>query len=188
MSHITDTDAFERGAVGEAIVAEFLKQQGLGVVPVHQCNPDGAAVMRLQDDFFVLPDWLVFSSTEPVWVEVKTKQSAREFRKENELRHCINEYHYDQYLEVERLSGFDVWLFIYEEDSGKILRAPLNWLLPAQFLRASQSSGAFQSDVVFFRRNEFIDAGVRVDEFDEIRSCSTVDRFRTSPPNDPFSE
>lgn len=185
---IADTDAFKRGSVGEAIVAEFLKQQGLEVVPAHECNPDGAAVMRSQDDFFVLPDLLVFSNTEPVWVEVKTKESAIEFRQKSELRHCINEHHYDQYLKVEHLSSFDVWLFVYEEDSGKILRAPLNWLPPAQFLSASQSSGAYESDVVFFRRNDFIDAGVCVNEIGEIRNCSTVDEFRNSPRNDPFSE
>ena len=188
MTDFTDSSLFERGSIGEQNVATFLKENGWAVVPTHECNPGDAALMRGMDKSFILPDLLSFDTKRAIWIEVKTKEKPRLYKKRNEYRHCIDEYQYREYLQVESLTGSNVWLFVYEENTDKILRAPVNWLPVVQTLPPEDSNGAFDNTVVFFRRNDFIDTGIIVAE-NGIRTGKTGDRaLRNPPPNDPFAE
>ena len=63
-----------------------------------------------------------------IWVEVKTYTHPVLNRKFGINVHGIEKRHYDQYLEVERQSGNDVWLLINETESGCVLKAKLGTL------------------------------------------------------------
>jgi Holliday junction resolvase len=187
MGNDTESSHYERGSIGEQNVGVFLKRNGWAVLPAHECNPGNAALLQGADDSFVLPDLLSFNSRQRIWAESKVKEKSQLYRKRNEYRHCIDEYNYKEYLAVQSLTGIPVWVFIYEEDTQKLIRAPLNWVPVVQRLSPEESDFKFDEPIVLFRRNDFIDTGVGVID-GEVETGLTIDRnLRNPPPNDPFA-
>jgi hypothetical protein len=122
---------FVRGRTGEQVVARFLQERGFYVIPSYDYSgDDGDKPPRLQGsaDAFPVPDLDVARNGDRRWVEVKTKTAAIEYRKAGELRHGINLRHLESYRKVERETGTECWLAIYEESTGDLLAQTLTGL------------------------------------------------------------
>ena len=105
-----------------------------------------------------IPDLDVSKDGRRFWVEVKTKTRSNEYRKQGILKHGIHVSHFEQYLEVERITGTAVWLVIYEESTGALLSQRLSELAKvADFDRRPVMA---RGGMVYFPRDSFINLGV----------------------------
>ena len=132
LHRLQDRDEFKRGNNGEKRVATFLRERGWHVLPSYDYSgEDGNKAPKLEGNraSFVIPDLDAARDGTRYWVEVKTKGAPVEWRKTGELRHGFSLRHIWEYKQVERITGCKVYVVIYEENSGKVICAPLSKLL-----------------------------------------------------------
>lgn len=118
-------------------MARWLQERGWFVIPSYDYSgADGDKAPRLQGlkEGFAVPDLDVARDGCRRWVEVKSKGRANEWRKAepwgrpNVPEHGIDYRNYEHYLEVKRQTGDEVWIAIYEEDTGILLAAEVEAL------------------------------------------------------------
>ncbi len=151
-----ETEVFKRGQNGEQVVALMLKKKGWFVVPVHELTgeaKDKAPAMEGHRNRIVLPDLDVCRDGMRRWVEVKTKDKADYTRITKRLEHGIAQRLYEQYIEVQRLSGCEVWLAVYEETTGEVIARSLNKLEP--YKRLDNGDKMERGGMIFFPRDQF---------------------------------
>jgi len=127
---------FLRGRAAEQLVARWLQERGWFVIPSYDYSgDDGNKAPRLQGlrAGYAVPDLDVARDGCRRWVEVKSKASAnvrrdRYWGKPNVPEHGIDHRNYLHYLEVKRQTGDEVWIAIYEEDTGVLLGAEIDTL------------------------------------------------------------
>lgn len=128
---LRESDEFIRGAAGEKRVAAWFQDRGWFVIPSYDyAGSNGDKAPRLQglSDAYAVPDLDIAKSGCRRWVEVKTKKEAVLWRKTQELRHGIEIRLLDQYQRVQKITGTDCWLAIYEESTGELMAQELNLL------------------------------------------------------------
>ena len=120
-------DKFQRqlafGQIAETDIALWLMHRGGVVLPIYDIEYDTGKGPRmfLVDRSLVAPDLLVFSRGSLKWIEAKHKSvftwhwtSARKGKSEVECWQTgIDQHHYRQYLEVEKVSGVPIWLLFF---------------------------------------------------------------------------
>src|SRR5690606_14799396 len=124
-----ETEEFRRGRNGERLVAELLQSRGWYVIPSYDYSgEDGDKPPRLQglSEAFPVPDLDIARDGQRRWAEVKTKAAATYTRLTGRLEHGIPKRHYWAYRRVQEITGCEVWLFIYEEQTGDVLCARLD--------------------------------------------------------------
>lgn len=126
-----DSIEFARGRKAEIEVAKWLQSRGWFVVPSYDYSgADGAKPPRLQGKCigFAIPDLDVAKEGIRHWVEVKLKGKQTLYRKTGVLEHGISLRLYRHYKRVQEITGTPVWLFILEQDSGKLLAKKMDVL------------------------------------------------------------
>lgn len=119
---------FNRGLQGETLVREWLKMQGLFVLPTSLIATGGAPALASHLKKVVASDILVSGLGRTYWAEVKTYQRSTWNNKRHREEHGIPIRLWQAYLEGERITGIPGYLYIlqlYEGDG----RTPLNRIL-----------------------------------------------------------
>src|SRR5690606_7501752 len=111
---------------------------------------------RLQGlrEAFPVPDLDIARGGIRRWAEVKTKAAATYTRLTGRLEHGIPKRHYRAYKRVQEITGCEVWLFIYEEDTGDVLCAKLDELEAVK--REYDGPKMSRGGMVFFPRDAFL--------------------------------
>lgn len=114
----------QRGRTAEELVADLFRQWGYYVIPSYEYSgrdDDKAPKLTGSVRGYTLPDLDVSGNGRRFWVEVKLKTEPTWTRKLQRYEHGIPLRHYQDYLEVERITGCPVYLAIVEENTGLIL-------------------------------------------------------------------
>ena len=128
---------FLRGRAAEQRVALWLQERGWYVIPSYDYSgTDGNKAPRLQglNVGHAVPDLDVASGGTRRWVEVKAKDRANVWRspmqwgRPNVPEHGVDHGNDLDYLEVKRITGDEVWIAIYEEDTGSLRAAEIDAL------------------------------------------------------------
>lgn len=101
----------------------------------------------------VLPDLDVSGPLHRYWLEVKGKDAPSYTRITGREEHGLAWRMYRDYLEVERLTGNPVYLFVYEMSSGRAMCQSLAKL--SQHVRRYGSDKMDYGGMAFFPRDEF---------------------------------
>jgi hypothetical protein len=153
---LRDTAEFKRGRSGEQIVAERLKRKGCFIIPSYDYSgEDNDKPPRLQGLLrsAIIPDLDVSRAGRRIWVEVKTKRRADWTRVTQRLEHGISLRHYNEYLDVQAITGTAVWLAIYEEETGDVLVQKLADLAAGARVYTGWKMG--RDGMVYFPRDAF---------------------------------
>lgn len=113
---------FIRGRNAEQRVAEWLQKHGWYVIPSYDYSgEDGNKAPKMHGlrERIVLPDLDVSRGGVRRWVEVKAKEKPDFTYKTQTWDHGIE--HYDDYVKVQRETGSEAWLAIYEMSSRELL-------------------------------------------------------------------
>lgn len=133
------------GKTGEGIIAQWMKRQGYNVLPVYekeQGDYKGPALYAV-DAQLIAPDMLVFQpSGKTVWIEAKTKSAFTLHRKSGHWVTGIDYRHYCDYLQVQAVSPWPVWLLFLHFD-GQAKDSP-----------AGCPTGLFGNKLTILQRNE----------------------------------
>jgi hypothetical protein len=136
MAAVCDRPEFLRGRAAEQMVAGWLQGRGWFVIPSYDYSgEDGRKVPRLQGlkTGHAVPDLDVARDGGRKWIEVKAKKEPNPrhdcyWGRPEVPEHGIDESHYLDYLEVKRITGDEVWIAIYEENTGLLLAAEISTL------------------------------------------------------------
>jgi len=123
----------ERGRRAEVAVSEWLQGRGCAVIPSYDyagSSDNKAPRIQSGKDHYVIPDLDVSHGGKRFWVEVKYNLHAAFNRKMGKYVHGIKRRHFVHYMAVEEVTGCKVWLFIYEEETERLLTASLHSLEP----------------------------------------------------------
>jgi len=137
-------------------VADFLKNKGWFVIPSYDYSgEDGNKAPKLQglNKNFVIPDLDISKEGKRKWAEVKTKTSASYTRITNQYEHGIPLRHFEHYQEVEKITGCEVWLFVYELEAETLLFQKLNILSLNK--RVYTGNKMNWDGMIFFPRDKF---------------------------------
>lgn len=150
------TPQWQFGSSTERLIASFLQQRGWWVIPSYDYSGQGndkAPKLQGADGGLVIPDLDVARAGERRWVEVKAKSHAVLHRRTNTLKHGIPLRHFHDYLRLQHITGCEVWLVVYEQDTGDVLMARLNALAgeKQEYAGGKMSRGG----MVFFPRSDF---------------------------------
>lgn len=101
------------GKTGEGIIAQWMKRQGYNVLPVYekeQGDYKGPALYTV-DGSLVAPDMVIFKQNgKAAWIEAKTKSAFTKHRITGRWVTGIDLRHYEQYIQVQQVSPWPVWL------------------------------------------------------------------------------
>lgn len=106
----------------ELLVAELLLNDGWQVVHAPAVDReaqkgDNAPLVRAIEEANRMPDIFCIKSGRSCFVEVKYKSSGPEYiNKNDQYEHFIDFPAWTDYHDIQKLSGIDVWLMIYEAD------------------------------------------------------------------------
>jgi len=162
MTAFCDTDEFKRGSTGEKIVATYLQQCGYYVIPSYDYSgDDGDKAPKLQGllQSYVIPDLDIAKDGKRKWCEVKTKHAATWTRTTQQWEHGIPKRHLDSYLQVEAITGTEVFLVIYEESTGSLLRQSAQEIAKTGRLSQMKKEGRTQGAMVYFPRDAMVQIG-----------------------------
>ena len=123
MTSLRDRPEFTRGAAGEKRVAAWLQERGWHVIPSYDyAGEDHDKPPRLQGFRvgYAVPDLDAARNGVRRWVEVKTKWEAVFYRNAQEYRHGINLRLLEHYQTVEKITGTECWIAVYEESTRRL--------------------------------------------------------------------
>lgn len=119
----------ESGRAGESIIATWLRRRGCSILPVYEKILDDHKGPQLFPDFphdpIIAPDLLVWQGDRVRWIEAKHKVGFTLHRQSGDLVTGIDAHHFDQYLRVELLSPWPVWL-LFLQRGGQTKGGPEN--------------------------------------------------------------
>lgn len=134
MTDFRERPEFLRGRAAEQRVAGWLQERGWYVIPSYDyAGDDKDKPPRLQGLLkgHAVPDLDTARDGHRKWVEVKSKGKANVWHKSvpwgrpDVPEHGINHRNYLDYLKVKDITGDDVWIAIYEEDTHQLLIAEI---------------------------------------------------------------
>lgn len=149
-------ELLERGRTAEELVADILRKHGYYVIPSYEYSgrdDDKAPKLTGYDKHYTLPDLDVSGNGQRFWVEVKLKAEPTWTRKLQRYEHGIPLRHYQDYLQVERITGCPVYLAIVEEDTGLILFQSFRKL--TECVRIYDGAKMSRGGMAFFPRDSF---------------------------------
>jgi len=136
------------GRVGESLIANWLKQRGYSVLPVYEkeiSEGKGPQIFTVQDNL-IAPDLFVFGHeiSKVWWIEAKHKSAFSWHRISSHWVTGIDLRHYRDYLRVQQLSPWPVWL-LFLQRQGKAKDTPLGRVGP---------TGLYGGSLAYLRENE----------------------------------
>ena len=157
-----DDATFQQGRNGEKIVARLLQQEGWGIVPSYDYSGetnDKAPRLQFLRSGLVIPDLdashLAYGR---IWVEVKTNSEASWYIIGQQYQHGIREKHWNDYIEVQRITRTPVWLYVYQLDNQTIYKQAIDILIQHPHTRTGthKRHGKNAGTYVYFNRDAFI--------------------------------
>ncbi len=151
-----ETDKYKLGRTGELLIAKLLQKRGWYIIPSYDyTGEDNDKAPKLQGNMnaFVIPDLDISKAGSRRWAEVKTKTEATFTRITGRLEHGIPSRHYRSYKEVQDITGCEVWLFVYETNTGDVLYGKLDELEKKK--RDYEGRKMSYGGMVFFPRDSF---------------------------------
>ena len=113
----------KKGKIGESLIANWLKTKGFNILPVYEIEKDqykGPAVYACDGSNIVAPDLLAFKKNKIVWFEAKHKEAFTWYRKKAVFNTGIDIRHYKEYLRINKLTDWPVWLlFLHRGGQAK---------------------------------------------------------------------
>jgi hypothetical protein len=102
----------EAGLFGEDLISKWLIRRGNQVLPAYQIQENHGKGPRLFGQYgqLICPDLLVFKGERVLWIEAKSKSAFTWHRISGTWQTGIDRRHWRDYLEVERVTPFPVWL------------------------------------------------------------------------------
>lgn len=153
MRLIEDSQEFKIGRAGEVVIAGMLRAGQWYVNPT--CEYSGkesrhAPMTANDEEALILPDFDIAKRGQRKWVEVKSYGTPGDNRQHGCKVHGISKRHHKEYVEIERETGCEVWLFIYEYETKTVVYAHIG-SLPVLQEGVSPRLGP----EVYFARSEF---------------------------------
>ena len=112
-AELTFQRMLQMGKTGEGIIAQWMKRRGYSVLPVYekeQGDYKGPALYTVEGSL-IAPDMVVFRQDgKAVWIEAKTKSAFTWHRNTQRWVTGIDLRHYIDYLQVQQVSPWPVWL------------------------------------------------------------------------------
>ena len=160
-----EREEYKRGLQAEIDIAHMIQERGGWVIPQYNYRQGAEGKnkgprMRCRDRWLVLPDHdvMVESSGVRIWVEVKEKSVPTEYRVKNNIpQHGIDLALYNDYLDVGRISGNEVWLVVREPGNTWIGCGNLR-TLKYDHKRPNNSYG--KGGMIYFNKRDFSPIGV----------------------------
>ena len=124
--------SLEAGQIGEGLIARWLIRRGSSVLPAYQIEIQHGKGPRFftPDGVFVSPDLLVFSGEKVTWIEAKTKSAFTWHRISRTWQTGIDLRHWHDYVKVDMLSNWPVWLMFLQRP-GVAKDTPPGMVCPA---------------------------------------------------------
>ncbi len=152
-----DTEEWKKGEEGQRIISDFLiGKHGWHLIDnADFCGRNGDKAPRLYglESNYVTPDLLISKAGRSFWLEVKTKQTYTVHELTGRKEHGFALRYYRDYLAVQKISGIDVWVCVYEEDSGELLFGLLDELAHRKRIYPGDKMDA--GGTIFFLREDF---------------------------------
>jgi hypothetical protein len=150
---IEDSQAFKIGRAGELVIEGMLRAGKWYVNPT--CEYSGKesrhAPMTASDvKKLITPDFDIAKRGERKWVEVKSHRIPADNHTYGCKVHGIKTRHWKNYIEIERETGCEVWLFIYEYQTKSVVYAHIGSLPVVQ-----EGVSPAYGPQVYFRRGDF---------------------------------
>ena len=163
---LRDTEQFKLGRRGERIVAAMFQRAGFWIIPSYDyAGEDGDTPPRLQGahGHFVIPDFDAAIEGQRRWIEVKTKQGATLHHLTGRYEHGFSLRLLEHYVEVQGITGTEVWVVVYEIETGDVVYQTLDALYAVARFYHGPKMGP--SGMVFFPKDAFLLFG-NIDDVD----------------------
>ena len=183
-----DSDEFRLGENGERLVEAFTQWCGWSTMPARRYNGEGAPTLQRLHEHTVLPDILAVKDGKSRFVEVKTKRDGPSFyRKTQKEQHGVDWANWKAYCDTQRETGLDVWLFVYEPNSGTLLRAAIDDLeMDHRLLEDDPGYNAYGSEMIFWDRDNFESVTASIETGDFFFGQQKLDSGVGAPSNGAF--
>lgn len=150
--------AKQHGRTGERRVADWLQRAGWYIIPSYDyTGSEGQKAPRIEGlaSKHILPDLDAARRGIRQWVEVKTKTRATFTYTTQRFEHGIPQRHWEEYQQVQAITGCPVHLAIYEEETAVILLQRLDVLIPHARRSTMKKAGRDEGAMVYFPRDQF---------------------------------
>lgn len=159
MSKVQQRDLGDRA---ERLVENLIETSGwlqLGTRKFTNDYGDEVAPMLEGDERMrIMPDFYVCRNGRSVWIEVKAKSDGAVWiTKNNRYEHGIDKPNWEHYRKVSDATGAEVWLFIYELDTGLLLQESVERLdVVGDYIKDTYGPNTkYDGPMVFFRKKDF---------------------------------
>jgi len=147
----------------EELLEELLQSRGWQILPSRKYNTDnGESVAPMLDGErgkTILPDIYAMKDGRKTWVEAKYKDNGAVYiTKDGEYQHGVDMPNWEHYCRIRDETKDEVWLFIYEADTGTIKRQKVSDLsVVGSYTHDDYDSPSAKYDgpMVFFSRGQF---------------------------------
>lgn len=110
------------GKLGEGIIGQWFQARGYNVLPVYEkelSEGKGPVLFSASNMQLIAPDMLVFNNDKTFWIEAKTKSHFSWHRISRQWVTGIDVHHYENYINVQKLVSWPVWLlFLHLDQTG----------------------------------------------------------------------
>jgi hypothetical protein len=120
------------GMLGEDAISRWLISRGHQVLPAYQIQANHGKGPRLFGAYgqLISPDLFVFKDKKAMWVEAKHKTSFTWHRITQTWQTGIDKRHWSDYLQVERVTPFPVWLVFLHKPGENAKDTPAGMVSP----------------------------------------------------------
>lgn len=122
------------GLLGESHIARWLNGRGWNILPAYQTEihtGKGPRLFMATHKQLVTPDMLAFRTNEIRWFEAKTKSAFAWNRQRQEWVTGIDKRHWLDYIEVNRETGWPLWILFLHKPGYKAKDTPPGKISPS---------------------------------------------------------
>lgn len=148
---------YANGADAEQLVLNLFESHNYYTTGTQSENlfPDGAPLLSSQSDKLRVPDFHALGHGDSFWIEVKQKAEVIETIVRSQKEHGIDSPNYSDYKQIADISGVPVWVFIFEEPTGKLLAGRVNRLSELDPIDATRCRQDYGNIMTYIPRHEF---------------------------------
>ena len=128
------TQQLETGLAGESLIAKWLNRKGWRILPAYEIELNHGKGPRLFASCgqLISPDLLIFNAQcNFKWIEAKTKTAFTWHRQSCSWQTGLDRRHWRDYLAVQSLSPFPVWILFLHKPNGCAKDTPNGFLSPS---------------------------------------------------------
>lgn len=149
MAQVTFKERLREGKIAESIIARWLMSRGWAVLPVYEKeigHGKGPQIFTLNNSF-AAPDMFVFRNGEAKFIEAKIKTGFTWHRITNHWTTGIDLKHYQDYLKIQEIAPWPIWLFFLHTDNLGAKDTP-------EELRGQSPVGLFGNELLILKNCE----------------------------------